>query len=250
MKKLKSFNFLTTEKVKNKYKCRCRDKVRTIKTWTDEYGHNVRKTVKKLRLDFWKSKIKKNEYISLFSIRDKDKTASHPRERFILLDRTKKEKAVFEQTKHFAKKWSKNCSDCIYENFNFFKTLTPKNSNFYCKEIKTTHTAQKDYFNLFKSKYKQKFEKNLKITTKIGLAYEQFYKKNHITSKKNGPLRRKQRLKTVIFMSHSVKNYFSTSDSHSLNDAHDQKTSLAQKKLVHTAIFLTFAFRSKHRLNE
>ena len=40
------------------------------------------------------------------------------------------------------------------------------------------------------------------------------------------------------------------SKSHSLNAAHDQKTSLAQKKLVHTAILLAFAFRSKHRLNE
>ena len=44
--------------------------------------------------------------------------------------------------------------------------------------------------------------------------------------------------------------YFSKSRSHSLSAAHDQKTSLAQKKLVHTAIFLTFAFRSKQRLNE
>ena len=34
------------------------------------------------------------------------------------------------------------------------------------------------------------------------------------------------------------------------NAAHDQKTSLAHKKLVHTAIFLTFAFRSKQRLIE
>ena len=32
----------------------------------------------------------------------------------------------------------------------------------------------------------------------------------------------------------------------SLNAAHDQKTSYAQKKIVHTAILLTFAFRSKH----
>ena len=37
---------------------------------------------------------------------------------------------------------------------------------------------------------------------------------------------------------------------YSLNAAHDQKTSLARKKLVHTSILLTFAFRSKHRLNE
>ena len=40
------------------------------------------------------------------------------------------------------------------------------------------------------------------------------------------------------------------SKSHSLNAAHDQKTSLAQKKLVHMAIYLTFAFRSKRRPNE
>ena len=60
----------------------------------------------------------------------------------------------------------------------------------------------------------------------------------------------KKRPKTVIYMCQSVKNYFSKSKSHSLNAAHDQKTSLAQKKLVHTAILLTFAFRSKNRLNE
>ena len=39
-------------------------------------------------------------------------------------------------------------------------------------------------------------------------------------------------------MRHSVKNNFSNSKSHSLNAAHGQKTSLAQKKLVQTAIIL------------
>ena len=47
-------------------------------------------------------------------------------------------------------------------------------------------------------------------------------------------------------MCHSVKNY--KSKSHSLNAAHDQKTSLAQKKLVHAALLLTFAFRSSERI--
>ena len=61
----------------------------------------------------------------------------------------------------------------------------------------------------------------------------------------------KKRLETVIYIRHSVKNYFSKSKSHSLNAAHDQKTSLAQKKYcVHMAILLTFAFRSKQCLNE
>ena len=55
--------------------------------------------------------------------------------------------------------------------------------------------------------------------------------------------------KTVINMCHSVIQ-FSKSKSHSLKAAHDQKTSLAQKKSVHMAILLTFAFRSKQRLNE
>ena len=36
--------------------------------------------------------------------------------------------------------------------------------------------------------------------------------------------------KTVIYMCYSVKNYLSKSKSYSLNAAHDQKTSLAQKK--------------------
>ena len=40
----------------------------------------------------------------------------------------------------------------------------------------------------------------------------------------------------VISMCHSVKNYFSKSKSHSLKAAHDQKISLAQKRLVHTAL--------------
>ena len=50
-------------------------------------------------------------------------------------------------------------------------------------------------------------------------------------------------------MCHSVKNYFSKA-SHSQNAVHHQKTSLAQKKLVHMAILLTFAFRLKQRLSE
>ena len=48
------------------------------------------------------------------------------------------------------------------------------------------------------------------------------------------------KLKTVIYMRPSVKNYFSKSKSHSLNAAHDQQIFLAQKKLVHAAILLTF----------
>ena len=70
--------------------------------------------------------------------------------------------------------------------------------------------------------------------------------KNQITSKRTGPLRRKTAKNGYLYVL-SVKNTF---QSHSLNAAHDQKTSLAQKKIVHTAILLTFAFRSKQRLNE
>ena len=76
-----------------------------------------------------------------------------------------------------------------------------------------------------------------------------FYKKSNL-KQKNWATSTKKQLKTVIYMCHSVKNYFSKSKSHSLNAAHGQKTSLAQKKIFHTAIFLTFAFRSKQRLNE
>ena len=43
---------------------------------------------------------------------------------------------------------------------------------------------------------------------------------------------------------------FSKSKSHSPIAAHEQKTSLAQKKLVHTAILLAFTIRSKRRLNK
>ena len=51
-------------------------------------------------------------------------------------------------------------------------------------------------------------------------------------------------VKMVIRMRHGVKKYFSTAKSHSLIEAQDQKTSLAQKKLVHTAILL-FRFEVK-----
>ena len=46
-------------------------------------------------------------------------------------------------------------------------------------------------------------------------------------------------------MSHSVKNYFSKSKSHSLNAAHDQKTSLAQKKISSHCNFTHFRFQVK-----
>ena len=42
----------------------------------------------------------------------------------------------------------------------------------------------------------------------------------------------------------------SKSKSYSLNATHEQKTSLAQKRLVQTAIFITFTIRSKRRLNK
>ena len=43
---------------------------------------------------------------------------------------------------------------------------------------------------------------------------------------------------------------FSKSKSHSLNAAHEQKISLAQKTFAHTAIILTFTIGSKRRLNK
>ena len=46
------------------------------------------------------------------------------------------------------------------------------------------------------------------------------------------------------------KTIFKVEKSHSLNAAHEQKINLAQKKLVHTAILLTFAFSSIRRLNK
>ena len=51
-------------------------------------------------------------------------------------------------------------------------------------------------------------------------------------------------------MRYSFKKLFSKSKSQLLIEEHDQKTSLAQIKLVHTAILLSFAFNSKRRLNE
>ena len=43
---------------------------------------------------------------------------------------------------------------------------------------------------------------------------------------------------------------FPKSKSNSLNVAHEPKTSLNEKKLVHTAILLTFTIRSKRRMNK
>ena len=68
-----------------------------------------------------------------------------------------------------------------------------------------------------------------------------YFYKNQITSKKLGHLDEKTAKNGYLYVPFSQK---------LLNAAHDQKTSLAQKKLVHTAILLTFAFRSKQRPNE
>ena len=57
----------------------------------------------------------------------------------------------------------------------------------------------------------------------------------------------KKRLKTIIYMRQSLKK-FSKLKNLSLNAAHEQKTSLAQNKFVHTAILLTFTVKSKRRL--
>ena len=74
--------------------------------------------------------------------------------------------------------------------------------------------------------------------------------KNQITSKKKlGQLDEKTAKNGYVYVPFSQK-LLSKSKSHSLNAAHDRKTSFAQKKLVHAAILLLFAFRSKQRLNE
>ena len=60
----------------------------------------------------------------------------------------------------------------------------------------------------------------------------------------------KKRLKWLSICAIQSKTPFLKSKSHSLNAAHDQITSLAQKKNYFTWQFYSFAFRSKHRLNE
>ena len=59
---------------------------------------------------------------------------------------------------------------------------------------------------------------------------------------KRGGKVEEKRLRTVISTLHSVKN---TSQSHSLNAAHDQKTSLAQQQSVHQDSFSYFRFYIK-----
>ena len=48
-------------------------------------------------------KNEENEYILLFGIRDIVKKTSHPRQKFIILNGSKKEKSEFKPTKPFAK---------------------------------------------------------------------------------------------------------------------------------------------------
>ena len=72
----------------------------------------------------------------------------------------------------------------------------------------------------------------INIPSKIISTKKQNYKR------KNWANWAKKRLKKVIYMRHSDKKHISKSKKHSLNEAHGQKTSLAQKKLVHTAILL------------
>ena len=70
-----------------------------------------------------------------------------------------------------------------------------------------------------------------------------------VTILKNGAKWTKTRLKTHPYAPISQK-HFSESKSDSLNAVHEQKTSLAQEKLVHKTIFLTFTIRSKRRLHK
>ena len=84
-----------------------RTKLEWYKQEWEEYGHNVRNTVtKRPILDFRKlkikfKKIKKNEYISLISIRDIEKTLSHSRQKSNMLKRIKQEKAEFRHAKQW-----------------------------------------------------------------------------------------------------------------------------------------------------
>ena len=76
-----------------------------------------------------------------------------------------------------------------------------------------------------------------------------FYKKPNCNRKNLGQMdeniTKNSRLHAPIFQK-----LFSKSKSHSLNAAHEQQNSLAQKKLVHTATLPTFTISSKRRLNK
>ena len=96
--KLKSFNFLTTEKITiTNIKLGARTNLEWYKLECEEYGHNVRNTVTGNNFLFLKvknqiKKIKKYEYISLISIRDIENTIKYPIQRSILLNSTQKKK--------------------------------------------------------------------------------------------------------------------------------------------------------------
>ena len=118
-KKLKSFNFLTTEKTNQPKKTcdinRCQDNTRIILTriwriWTQCEEHRNKNTF--LIFESWKSKYKNQEkHISLFSIRDIEKLASHLIQMIYLPEENKKigkrKIQTYETLKYFAKKWSK-----------------------------------------------------------------------------------------------------------------------------------------------
>ena len=130
-----------------------RTKLEWYKREYEEYGHNVRNTVtKRPILDFWKlkikfKKIKKNEYISLISIRDIEKTTSHSRQKSKLLNRIKQEKEEFRHTKQWniLQKSGQKIFKTAFVNkiYLFFQKLnTKKWLNFYWNKIKVPHVPQ------------------------------------------------------------------------------------------------------------
>ena len=75
----------------------------------------------------------KNEYISLLTIEDIEKTTSRPRQKAMLLNRRKKVKTEFKYTKHFAKNGQRILNTAFLKEFltAFQKPNAKKLLNFY-----------------------------------------------------------------------------------------------------------------------
>ena len=122
--------------------------------------------------------MKKKEYISLFSIRDRVKKLSHPRH-----TPEQNEESRIQTNKLFCQKMiNKLFRPHLWKKFinekwkNFFQKLNAEKSCIFLKRNLSPSCCTKRSVLAIKIKIQKKTEKRWKKTTKFGLAYVQFYK--------------------------------------------------------------------------
>ena len=117
----------------------------------------------KVQIKFKKNK--KNEYISLISIRDIEKTTSHSRQKSNLLKRIKQEKAEIRHAKHWnilQKSGQKIFKTAFMKKiYLFFKNLTPKKDCIFIETKLKSLMFPKILFLVIKSKIQTKNWKEL-----------------------------------------------------------------------------------------